>query len=96
MATGLSRRIDKEPDYRPHCLNCSTMRRMTLTHIQGRRIMICETVRDDSMDAGYKFLGFPLEQRKGCGISFDIDTGEEIKSPLTDAMQSLFQGNNNA
>ena len=71
--SGLSDRIAREPDYRPHCLNCSTMRRMTLEPCG--RVMTCEIVRDDSMDVGYAAVGLPPPVRFGCGLRFDIETG---------------------
>lgn len=73
--TGLELKLADDPSYRPHCLNCNTMRRLTLFECQGRRIMTCEKVRDDTYD------GTPMRQtRIGCGYTFDIHTGQEIKS----------------
>lgn len=75
--SGLSERIAREPDYRPYCLNCSTMRRMTLEPCG--KVMVCERVRDDTMDAGWAALGIRLRDRLGCGLRFDIETGAALK-----------------
>lgn len=82
--SGLSDRIEREPDYRPHCLNCSTMRRMTL--LSDRKRMVCQRVRDDSMDSGYLALGIPLLDRRGCGICFDIFTGDILEATVAEQL----------
>lgn len=76
--TALSDRIEREPDYRQHCLNCSTMRRMTLE--PDGRTMWCEPVRDDTFDRAAAMLGLRGHHRYGCGQRFDIFTGESVKS----------------
>lgn len=75
--SGLTDRLAREPDYRPHCLNCATMRRMTL--IEGGKVMWCAPVRDDTMDVGKTMLGaqyFP--DRYGCDVKWDVETGEIV------------------
>lgn len=74
--SGLSDRLAREPDYRPHCLNCGTMRRMT--YLPDRKAMHCEPVRDDTFDRAGAALGVFLGSRYGCGITFDIGTGETL------------------
>lgn len=72
--SGLSERLKREPEYRPYCLDCSTMRRMTLK--PDGRTMWCEPVEDDTIAVLKKF-GVP--PRYGCGIAFDIETGKIVK-----------------
>lgn len=76
--SGLSERIAKEPDYRPYCLNCSTMRRMTLEPCG--KVMVCEPVRDDTRDGVSMALGIPFPPRSGCGLRFDIETGAALST----------------
>ena len=73
--TGLQKRLLVEPDYRPHCLNCSTMRRVVLSEKDGRRIMTCEIVAEDG-HAAIALARFGILPRVDCGISWDIDTQE--------------------
>ncbi len=75
--SGLSDRIRQEPDYRPYCLNCSTMMRMTLE--ADGRTMWCAPVRDSTHDGLARF-GLPPAQRIGCGLRFDIETGEKLEA----------------
>lgn len=71
----LSERIEREPDYRPYCLSCSTMMRMTL--MQDKRTMWCEPVRDTTLDRAAKTLGWGSgHTRRGCDTKFDIFSGE--------------------
>ena len=76
--SGLSERLKNEPDYRPYCLNCETMMRMTLE--ADGRTMWCEPVRDTTFDAAAGKLGIPLYNRYGCNLRFDIETGERLVS----------------
>ncbi len=75
--SGLSDRLAREPDYRPHCLNCSTMRRMT--YIPERKAMRCEIVRDDTFDKVGTALASYMPSRYGCGFTFDVETGKAIE-----------------
>lgn len=75
---GLSERIEREPEYRPYCLNCSTMQRMTLDQKDGRRIMRCEIAAETHHGAAYLTVAFGIPPRVGCGIQFDIETGERV------------------
>lgn len=72
--SGLSERLKTEPDYRPHCLNCETMMRMTLE--ADGRTMWCEPVRDTTFDNAAVMLNLPRRDRYGCGLRFDVETGE--------------------
>lgn len=72
--SALSDRLQSEPDYRPYCLNCETMMRMTLE--ADGRTMCCEPVRDTTFDAAAIMLKLPRHDRYGCGLRFDVETGE--------------------
>lgn len=76
--TGLEQRLLTEPDYRPYCLNCSTMERMTLHERGGRRIMRCETRPETHHGAILMLAKFGIPPRVGCGLEFDIHTGERL------------------
>lgn len=74
--SGLSDRIEREPEYRPHCLNCDTMRRMTLI---DKRVMWCEPVIDDTFSTAARAMGLAMPNRYGCDYKFDIFTGEQVR-----------------
>lgn len=76
--SGLSERIKREPNYRPYCLNCSTMMRMTLE--ADGKTMWCAPVRDTTHD-GLVAFGLRPVQRLGCGLRFDIETGQRVDNP---------------
>ncbi|WP_221136717.1 hypothetical protein [Rhizobium lentis] len=40
------------------------------------RTMWCEPVRDTTFDNTFLMLGLPRHDRYGCGLRFDIETGE--------------------
>lgn len=75
--SGLSDRLKVEPGYRPYCLNCSTMMRMTLE--ADGRTMWCEPIRDTTHDGLVKF-GLMPATRVGCGLRFDIETGKRLEA----------------
>lgn len=76
--SGLSERLEREPDYRPYCLNCPTMQRMTLDRKGDRRIMRCEIAPETHYGATYLAAALGIQPRVGCGIEFDIETGERV------------------
>ncbi len=78
--SGLSDRIAEEPDYRPYCLHCSTMMRMKLE--ADERTLWCAPVRDKTHD-GLTQFGLMPAARRGCGLRFDIFTGEKLDARTT-------------
>ena len=76
--SGLSDRLKREPDYRPYCLSCQTMQRMTLTEHDGRRVMRCEIAPETHEGARLLLVKFGIPPRVGCGTEFDIETGERL------------------
>ena len=78
MTNGLTKRLADEPDYRPHCLNCSTMQRMTLDNKNGRRIMRCEIAPETHIGAIMMRDAFGIPPRIGCGLEFDVETGKRL------------------
>lgn len=76
--SGLVERLEREPDYRPYCLSCSTMQRMTLDEKGGRRIMRCEIAPETHHGAMMMAAQFGILPRVGCGLEFDIQTGERL------------------
>lgn len=79
--SGLSDRLKKEPYYRPYCLNCRTMMRMTLE--DDGQTMWCAPVRDDTFDVAAAMLGIPTKRIYGCGFRFNIETGERLDEKET-------------
>lgn len=78
VLSGLEERLLTEPDYRPYCLNCSTMERMSLHEREGRRIMRCEKTPETHYGAIFFAARFGIPPRVGCGLEFDIHTGERL------------------
>lgn len=74
--SGLSDRLKDEPEYRPYCIHCSTMMRMKLE--PDGRTMWCAPVRDNTHD-GLAQFGLGPAMRWGCGLRFDIETGEKLE-----------------
>lgn len=83
--TGLQKRLEKEPDYRPYCLNCSTMQRMTIVEKEGRRILKCEIAPETHEGAILMMARFGIPPRVGCGIEYDIDANKILFEGLKKA-----------
>lgn len=77
--TGLEKRLLEEPDYRPYCLSCHVMTRMKLIEEPetGQRLMWCEPVEEDH-PLNKLMPGLAGPPRYGCGIKFDIHTGNIV------------------
>lgn len=73
-------KLEEDPNYRPYCMNCSTMARLTLREENGRRTLTCDMVAESGPGADMlRELGIP--GRVGCGGSYDVDTGEWLAQP---------------
>lgn len=79
--SGLERRLESEPDYRPYCLMCGTMERMTLDTMDGRRVMKCLIAAETGPGAKIKWEMLRIPPSVGCGGVFDIHTGEKLVEP---------------
>lgn len=76
--TGLQERLLREPDYRPYCLACSTMERMSIIEREGRRILTCKIEAETHAGAQYLLVHLGIPPRVGCGVEYDIDADKII------------------
>ena len=66
----LTDRLKKEPNYRPYCIRCSTMRRMTIFVRDNVRYIQCE-IKAEEVHPEAAAIG--VRPRVGCGITFLLD-----------------------
>lgn len=83
--TGLQERLEREPDYRPYCLNCDTMERMSIIEREGRRILTCKIEAETHESARIMKERFGIPPRVGCGIEYDIDADKILFGGLQKA-----------
>lgn len=76
-------KLREEPDYRPYCMNCSTMARLTLRTENGRRTLTCDVAFETGPGADM-MARLGCAPRLGCGGSYDVDTGEFLVHPRRD------------